>query len=563
MTEVIAPDFDWKHPDYPAIFRQRLEALKRIREDSSKLPALKAFYKDNPAQFIMDWGCTFDPRNVEIGLPSVIPFVLFPRQIEWINWVMDSWRKRRPGVSPKSRESGVSWLAVGLACSLGLFHEGLVIGFGSYKVEYVDLLGAPKSLFWKARRFLNLLPVEFRGSFDDKNDAPHMRIMLKDTGSVLTGEGGDGIGRGDRAAIYFVDEAAHLERPEDVDAALSQTTNCRIDVSTAHGLNNPFHHKVMNWPAERVFRFHWRDDPRKDDAWYAKQLDELDPVTIAQEIDIDFAASVEGVLIPSAWVQSAVGAADLLGIVPTGDKFGALDVADEGRDLLCFCGAYGISVDVIEEWSGKGDDIFGSVVKTFDLCDANDYSMFRYDADGLGAGVRGDARVLNDTRRKEARKQIKVESFRGSAGVVDPEAEDVKGRKNKDYFANAKAQSWWSLRTRFQRTHRAVEAFRKSGSRDFDADSLISISPKMPTKVRGKLEEELSQPVYGLTPAGKVTVDKQPDGKRSPNKADSVMIRFARAEVVMEISAEVLQRSRRLAGSTPRRTSLQMIGSRR
>jgi hypothetical protein len=29
---------------------------------------------------------------------------------------------------------------------------------------------------------------------------------------------------------------------------------------------------------------------------------------LAQEVDIDYAASVEGVLIPSAWVQAAVDA---------------------------------------------------------------------------------------------------------------------------------------------------------------------------------------------------------------------------------------------------------------
>jgi hypothetical protein len=40
--------------------------------------------------------------------------------------------------------------------------------------------------------------------------------------------------------IYFVDEAAHLEHPEKVDAALSQTTNCRIDMSSVRGMANPF-----------------------------------------------------------------------------------------------------------------------------------------------------------------------------------------------------------------------------------------------------------------------------------------------------------------------------------
>lgn len=513
-------DFNFREPDYTSVFERRLLALQRIRANPSCLPALKAFYRDNPARFITDWGTTTDPRNVEIGLPVTIPFILFPRQEEWIKWVVESWKARRPGVTPKSRESGVSWVAVSLSCTLCLFHEGMAVGFGSRKEEYVDKLGAPKSLFWKARKFVELLPAEFRNGFDAKNDAPHMRIQFKQTGSIMTGEAGDNIGRGDRASLYFVDESAFLERPETVDAALSQTTNCRIDVSTANGMGNPFHRKVMEWPPERVFRFHWRDDPRKDDAWYAKQVSELDPVTVAQELDIDFAASVEGVLIPSAWVQAAVDAHIKLNIKPTGARGGALDVADEGHDKNAFCGSHGILVETVDEWSGKGGDIFETVVRAFGLCDDHGYPGFKYDADGLGAGVRGDARVVNEGRHAVEKSSIAVEAFRGSAGVFNPEGQDVKGRKNQDYFMNCKAQAWWSLRTRFQKTYRAIIE-----GAEVSPDEVISLPSTLPNLSR--LCGELSQPTYSLNSVGKIVVDKAPDGTRSPNLADAVMIRFS------------------------------------
>ncbi len=531
-------DFDFRNPDYVSVFKRRVEALSRIRANPDHLPALKAYYREHPAQFITDWGCTVDPRNVEVGRPVVVPFILFPRQVEWIDWVIESWRARRPGVSPKSRESGVSWVAVALSCTLCLFYEGMGIGFGSRKEEYVDKIGAPKSLFWKGRKFLETLPLEFRGGFDPKTDAPHMRIQFRGTGSIITGEAGDNIGRGDRASLYFVDEAAFLEHPETVEAALSQTTNCRIDVSTANGIGNPFHRKVIEWPAERVFRFHWRDDPRKDDAWYAKQCEELDPVTIAQELDIDFAASVEGVLIPSAWVQAAIDAHVVLNVAASGERFGALDVADEGRDANAFCGAHGILIEAIEEWSGKGDDIFGTTQRAFGLCDDLGYRKFRYDADGLGAGVRGDARVINEKRCEITRDRlVTIESFRGSSGVVRPEREDVKGRKNLDFFANLKSQAWWSLRVRFQKTYRAV----KEGAL-FKPDEIISIPSSL--KLSGKLAMELSQPTFSVNAVGKVLIDKAPDGAKSPNLADAVMIRFATLQGALIISDEDLARSR-------------------
>ena len=82
---------------------------------------------------------------------------------------------------------------------------------------------------------------------------------------------------------------------------------------------NPFAAKVHGGRI-KTFRFHWRDDPRKDENWYAKQVAELDPVTVAQEIDIDYSASVEGILIPSTWVQAAVDAHLKLRIEPTGAR---------------------------------------------------------------------------------------------------------------------------------------------------------------------------------------------------------------------------------------------------
>jgi phage terminase large subunit len=536
--------FDFKSPDYIKIFQQRVKRLQRIREGKVNLDHLKAYYRDHIPQFIVDWGCTTDPRNLEVDLPDVVPFVLFKRQVEWIEWVLDSWRSKRPGVTPKSRESGVSWLAVSTASSLALFHDGFVCGFGSRKEIYVDEAGSPKSLFWKARKFVELLPREFRNGFNVKSDAPYMRIMFRQTGSILTGEAGDNIGRGDRTSIYFVDEADHLEHPKITDQSLSATTNCRIDISTPgpKGLGGPFHTKVTSWPKERVFWFHWRDDPRKDEAWYLKQKDELDPVTVAQEIDIDFAASVEGVLIPSAWVQAAVDAHITLKLEATGPRYGALDVADEGKDLSAFCGAHGVVIEHLEEWSGKGDDIFGTVERAFLLCDELDYGRFRYDADGLGAGVRGDARVINERRRTNIQNPISVDAFRGSAGVVRPEAQDTKGRKNEDFFQNLKSQSWWSLRMRFLKTFRAVTA-----GASFDRDEIISIPKDLSN--RSKLCMELSQPTYSINGAGKIVVDKAPEGSKSPNLADAVMIRFAKIDAGMPvITGALLQELAALGG---------------
>lgn len=520
-------NFDFKNPDYYPVVQARIERLQAIHNDPELLAALKLYYRENPADFINDWAVTFDPRNVERGLPAQVPFVLMPRQREWIEWALERWKKRESGLSDKARDAGLSWLAVGLSCTLGLFYEGVVIGFGSRKEEYVDKLDSPKSLFYKGRMFMKNLPPIFTGGWDVKKHAPHMRIMFPGTGSVITGEAGDNIGRGDRASIYFVDEAAHLERPQLIDAALSATTNCRIDISSANGLGNPFAAKRFGGKLP-VFTFSWRDDLRKDQAWYDKQCQELDPVVVAQEIDIDYNASAEGVLIPALWVNAAIDAHLKLDIVPTGINEGALDVADEGRDKCAYACGRGVLLEDIIEWSGKDSDTFATVERSFMLADAYEHASFRYDADGMGALVRGDSRVINERRRLQSMAGVRVIPFRGSGAVVKPEAEAIKGRKNKDFFQNLKAQSWWLLRQRFMNTYRAVVE-----QKEYDAEQIISISSKIP--LLRTLQMELSQPTYEINGSGKVVICKTPEGMRSPNLADAVMMRFAPIKRVLNI----------------------------
>ena len=298
-------EFDFRNPDYRPLFEERARRIKKMRSEPEIVAGLIDYYKDHPVEFINDWGITFDPRNAERGLPSLIPFKMFSKQEEFITWAVAKWRGSKDGLVEKSRDMGISWLCVAIAVWMWRFHAGTVIGFGSRKEEYVDKLGDPKSLFWKMRQFIAYLPREFRpAGWDEKKYAPHMRIINPENGSAIVGEAGDNIGRGNRTSVYFKDESAYYDRPESVDAALSQTSNCKLDVSTPNGNGNPFFRKRHSGKVD-VFTFHWKDDPRKDEEWYKKQCDLLDPVIVAQEIDIDYSASVSDVWINADLVLEA------------------------------------------------------------------------------------------------------------------------------------------------------------------------------------------------------------------------------------------------------------------
>ncbi len=378
--------FDWLKPDYGPVFLERIARLKRLRADPDILPGIKAFYADHPVEFISDFGMTFDPRNVERGFEAVTPFLLFPKQAEFVQWVVDRWLGREDGLVEKSRDMGASWLCVAIAVWMWVFKPGTVIGFGSRKEEYVDKLGDPKSLFWKIRQFVALLPVELQpAGYNERAHAPSMRIMNPENGATIVGESGDNIGRGNRTSIYFVDEAAFLERPDQVDAALSQTSNCKLHVSTPNGAGNPFYRKRMSGRIP-VFVFDWQDDPRKDRAWYERQKATLDPVIVAQEIDRDYTASVTNAYIPGDLVTACLarGPADVRAMGPL--QVG-VDVARFGDDKTCITFRQG-RVVFPQIVFGKCDvvDVAGRV-KDAVAAWGGKVSQIAVDSIGIGAGV--------------------------------------------------------------------------------------------------------------------------------------------------------------------------------
>lgn len=326
--------FDFLNPtieQYNKVYEERSLRLDRIRNEDTDLVALKAYYKEHPAQFISDWGMTNDPRNPEIGLPASIPFILFERQIEYIDWLHDHWKNRKDGLTEKSRDMGASWLCVAFAVWMYAFYPETIVGFGSRKEEYVDNAKDAKSIFWKVRKFIELLPLEFTPSgYNQKVHATFMTVVNPENGASIVGEAGDNIGRGNRTSIYFKDESAFYQRPKLIEAALSQTSNCKIDISTPNGPDNPFAEKRHSGKVD-VFTFHWKQDPRKDKKWRDKQKEELDPVVFAQEVEIDYNASTSDNFIDGNTVQEAmeVGPSDVEAI---GAWMVGIDAAHHGDD---------------------------------------------------------------------------------------------------------------------------------------------------------------------------------------------------------------------------------------
>lgn len=525
-------------PNYPDIINDRARKLSLLLDDLKLQIGAKEYYKTRPVEFINDWAITYDPRksNTE-GQSAWMPFILFERQEQFVDFLYSCWKEKQSGLVEKSRDMGATWLSCAFSVWMWLFIPGTAIGWGSRKEQLVDKIGDPDSIFQKIRLIIEYIPKVFLPKgFTNQFHSSYMKLINPENGNTITGEAGDNIGRGGRKSIYFKDESAHYERPESIEAALGDNTDVQIDISSVHGNANVFARRRragIEWEPDkeipigktRVFVMDWKHHPLKDQTWYETRRQKYEEEGLlhifAQEVDRDYATAVEGLLIPSVWVKSSIDAHIKLGLEKVADLGGvsvALDVADEGGDTNACSVKKGIILYRVDEW--RQGDTGQSAQKAIQICREEKSREMIYDCVGVGAGVK--AEVNNMQRTLHNTIKIIFSPWNGGSSVIRPEervnAGDMESPKNKDFYKNLKAQAWWNLRRRFEKTYQAIV-----NGKEYKTDELISISSKLP--LLHKLEMELSQQTYNHQ-MGKIIVDKKPEGNKSPNLADSVCMLY-------------------------------------
>lgn len=509
---------DWKSPDYRAIYEERNWRLDVLRADRNGWPKVFRYYKTHPIDAIEDWLVTYDPRPGKSGRPSYMPFILFPRQREFIEWLLERFLKREEGIVEKSRDMGVSWLCLAFAWWLWTFHPGVKISFGSRVERDVDRLKDPDSLFEKFRILMRMLPLELRPlSWNEDEHAPFLKLENPENWNMITGEGGKNIGRGGRSSIYFVDEAAFIEYPDAVDKALSENTDCKIYVSTPNGTGNPFYRKRFsgNFP---VFTFRWTDDPRKDAAWYALKKRTLEPETLAQEVDLDYEASAGDMVIPALWVRCSqllrkyLADEGLLPQVTEKSGVGGLDVAAGGAAKSVFIPRYGPLVGQSVAWSDE--DTINTAGRANEYAFLLECYTLKFDSIGVGRGVSAALRRM---------KGVHVQGV--NVGDRPTRERWPDGKRSSEKFINLKAELWWTVRDRLRRTYEHWLHTAGDGGIQHDLDDLLLLPDD------NALCAELSVPRYLYTENGKIQIESKRQmaarGVASPDYAEALILTFA------------------------------------
>jgi phage terminase large subunit len=463
------------------------------------------------------WFVTYDPRKPSMKL---MPFVPFGRQEDCIEWMHARYIAHENGEVEKSRDVGVTWLIDYFATWLWLFGSGAKVGIGSRKGVLVDQIGNPDSIFEKIRINLRYMPRELLpDGFDVNRDAAYMRIVNPMTGAAITGEVGDQIGRGGRSSVYFLDEAAFIERPELVDASLSQNSDCIIEVSTVNpgAAGGPFHRKRnRHVGTQHLFEFDWRDDPRKNDAWYADQKTRNDPAVVASELDRNWEADADNVVCPAAWVR----AAKELSLKASGKRIGGGDVGG-GSDLSVLIVRQGPRVEMPIAWTDP--DIIDTARVFVDLCKQHRVDMLNYDVFGLGTGM------MAALKRMPGIRAAGINVGQQPSDRVWPDK-----RKSKEKFLNLKAEIWWLMRDALQNTFEHVTWLESNGARgkQHPPDELLSLPDDgkidSPAAV---LASQLSVVRWHRTPVGKIQIETKEElqkrGVKSPDHADALALTFA------------------------------------
>ena len=269
---------------------------------------------------------------------------------------------------------------------------------------------------------------------------------------------------------------------------------------------------------------HFADTPLLADMLECKERDEdlYRHIWLGEPV-----ADSELAIIKPSWIEAAIDAHEKLGFSAAGRRILGFDVADEGDDANATVLRHGSVVTDMRQW--RGQDVIYSADKVYLYAQEQDIDRIVYDNIGVGAGVKAQF------RRK--RGKVQTLGFNAGGAVYKPDAKYTDDKKNRDMFANIKAQAWWMVRDRFYKTWRAVHH-----GDSYPEDQLISLSGSL--HELEYLTAELSRPQVDYDQNGRVRAESKKDMKKrgipSPNRADALVMAFAPVQGGLNINPKIL-----------------------
>lgn len=429
-------------------------------------PVEWAACRDDPVRCVSKWFKVYEPRDDV----KFVPFALWERQAEWVEWYRSLRKERARGVTVKCRDVGFSWLVAAMAVHGWLFEPGFAFVYGSYKEDKVDVKGNPSSWFEKVRFIIRNLPEFLKPPGFDEKWMQVRNVVNHANGASIVGEIGDEMGRGSRGTVYVADEFAFVERSEVVEAAVSHAAHTIVFGSTPRGVGNAFFRKAHD-PSIKKFSFKWHDNPNNarytlEDGtegqgypgppgatypYYELQRSQLTPSKFAEEVLADFYASTEDALFDGKWIESCMTFDPKKhGWTPRGPVVAGIDLAAGGANKTQLAVRRGptLVAPIVESSESDGAKIARMCYK---VCRRLKVEALVMDGNGVGKSAY-DAMMALDP-------PFVVVNFNGGAAATK---RAMPGNvRASDVYANRRTEEGFRLRERAQKTHELVSGIKK------------------------------------------------------------------------------------------------------
>ncbi len=219
-----------------------------------------------------------------------IPFHLYPFQEKCLS----QFTKHDYNIILKSRQLGISTLTAGYSLWMMLFKRDKNVLVIATKQDVA------KNLVTKVRIMHDGLPSWLKGQTIEDNK---LSLRLANGSQIKAISSGGDAGRSEALSLLVLDEAAFIDRIDDIWASSQQTLATgggAIVLSTPNGVGNFFHKQWVKADAGEnrfnTIRLHWSLHPEREQEWRDQQDELLGPKMAAQECDCDFLASGNSVV---------------------------------------------------------------------------------------------------------------------------------------------------------------------------------------------------------------------------------------------------------------------------
>lgn len=279
-------------------FNHRIEKLQEAEVNPVARMTMLMDCADDVFTFLDLFAVVYEPRNST--MPD-IPMFIFPHQRKIIERLIQAEEKGEDLFIEKTRDMMATWTVLWYMLWRWRFKEkwyGLV---GSRKEEEVDDK-TPQSLFGKLRYGLYALPLWMRPQKFRKSEHDlHMKLINPERTAYIDGESANpDFARGARAAFIFMDEIFSWRFARESWRSCTDSSPCRIAVSTAKPSSFARHFSQSFSEQNRKLVLDWKEHPFKNEEWFKREeiRRAVDPLSVSGELSISYEADPESAYYP-------------------------------------------------------------------------------------------------------------------------------------------------------------------------------------------------------------------------------------------------------------------------